>query len=537
MIINPLNLLTDAWLPVRRLSGTRDVIRPAQIVEGLAGGDPVVSPDWPRADFRIATLEFFIGLLAVAAPPRDDAAWLDGWHEPPAPEVLDAAFAPIAHAFLLDGPGPRFLQDFEELVSDALPVERLLIESPGGETVRKNTGLIVKPDRYATFGRPAAAMALFTLQNWAPEGGRGNRAGLRGGGPLVTLVRPERPSLWHFVWANTPYGTPPTASKLPRVFPWLAPTITSENGRPVAPDADAHLLQAFWGMPRRIRLEFTVPAAPTACDLTGVPDSVRVTGWRQRPHGANYDGWGRQHPLSPHYQEKPGEEWLPVHPQPGGIGYGHWLGLVVASDRGQPAACVNAWRDHRRRLVGEGRDTRLIAAGYDMRVMKARAFVETEMPLPGAITEEQPRLDRLAADLVRAADTAASLLRSAVRNALFSPGATVKLDAEALSAVRERLWAETEASFFAALRSATATPGVEQGAEPERAAWAGLLHRCAMTLFDEAAPLDPEATNAAPRIAAARRGLAFALRGYGKLGAAFFGALSIPPPRPEKDAA
>jgi CRISPR system Cascade subunit CasA len=532
-----LNLVTDAWLPVKRASGRRDVIRPAQIVEGIAEGDPVVSPDWPRADFRIATLEFLIGLLSTAAPPKDHSDWCDGWHEPPTPALLDGAFAPIAHAFSLDGPGPRFLQDFEDLSGEPEPVERLLIEAPGEATVRKNTSLLVKPNRFSALGRPAAAIALFTLQSWAPSGGAGNRTGLRGGGPLVTLVRPERASLWHLLWANTPCGAPPGMSELPRVFPWLAPTLVSTGGRPVTPDADAHPLQAFWGMPRRIRLEFEEHDGPNTCDLTGIRDSVRVIGWRQRPHGANYVGWGRRHPLSPHYQMKAGDEWLPVHPQPGGIGYRHWLGLVVASERGKPAACVTTWRTERRRDAREGPNTGLIAAGYDMDNMKARAFVETEMPLPGASIEDQNRIDRLAADLVRAADTAAGLLRSAVRNALFSPGASVKTDAEALSALRERLWAETESEFFAALREATATSGVEQGAEPERRAWAALLNRRAMALFDEAAPLDPEAGVGAARIAAARRGLAFALRGFGKQGAAFFAALSLPPPGTQKEAA
>ena len=119
----------------------------------------------------------------------------------------------------LDGDGPRFLQDFEELVSGAEPIERLLIETPGDSTLRKNTDLLVHRDRVARLGRAAAAMALYTFQNWAPAGGAGNRTGLRGGGPLITLVLPPAaPSLWHVLWANVPPGQPPTAADLPRVF-------------------------------------------------------------------------------------------------------------------------------------------------------------------------------------------------------------------------------------------------------------------------------------------------------------------------------
>lgn len=524
------NLLVEPWLPVRRLSGATDIIRPAQIAD--AGDvDPVAAIDWPRPDFRIATLEFLIGLLALAIPPRDLDAWADGWEEPPGVDALDTAFAPLAHAFDLDGPGPRFLQDLEDLQSGAEPVEGLLIEAPGGSTRIKNTDLLVKRDRVLGVSRATAAIALFTLQSWAPAGGAGNRTGLRGGGPLITLVRPKQPSLWHLLWANLPCSEKPTADDLPRILPWLAPTITSEGARVVTPGVEAHPLQAYWGMPRRIRLDFTAMGAPTLCDITGQPDTVRVATWRQRPRGANYAAWGRVHPLSPHYQPKPGGEWLSVHPQPGGIGYRHWLGLVVQDGQAAPAAAVGTWRQDRRFDAREGADTHLLAAGYDMDNMKARAFVECEMPLPGGATEDQARLDALAGDLVRGADTAASLLRRAVRNALFSPGATVKLDAEGLASLRERLWAQTEQPFFEALRSAAARSGETSGAEAERAAWATLLHRHAMALFDEAAPLDPEAGSAAPRIAAARRGLGFALLGYGKAGAAYFAALSLPAPQ------
>ena len=51
----------------------------------------------------------------------------------------------------------------------------------------------------------------------------------------------------------------------------------------------------------------------------------------------------------------------------------------------------------------------------------------------------------------RAADIAARLLRQAIRNALFSAGATVKIDAELLSAARERLWDASEQDFYATL--------------------------------------------------------------------------------------
>jgi CRISPR system Cascade subunit CasA len=172
--------------------------------------------------------------------------------------------------------------------------------------------------------------------------------------------------------------------------------------------------------------------------------------------------------------------------------------------------------------VAQAGKTRLLAAGFDMDNMKARAFVESEMPLPAApdaVTQEH--LDRLAVRLVQAANQVAGLLRYAVRSALFRPGATVKLDAELFSSLRESMWEQTEAVFFALLAAA-----------PEDATqqWLKRLRDLALVLFDEAAPLTPENGGAAPRIGKARRNLLFALLGYGKDGAALFSALDLPAP-------
>lgn len=534
-----LNLLTDPWLPARRQRSGSCVIRPAQIAEWI-DADPAISIDWPRADFRIASLELLIGLLATACPPRDHHAWLDWWETPPSPEVLDAAFAPLAHAFALDGEGPRFLQDFDDLAADREPIERLLIEAPGDSTTRNNTDLLVRRGRVASLGRPAAAIMLYTFQSWAPAGGAGNRTGLRGGGPLTTLAIPHpASSLWHLLWANVACGRPPATADLPRVFPWLAPTMTSEGSRTVTPQS-SHPLQCWWGTPRRIRLDF-IPADPAVpCDLTGTPDNVQVIGWRQRPRGANYAAWGGVHPLTPTYRQKPGSEVLPVHPQPGGIGYRHWLGLVLATGDGLrlPATAVHEWRQDRVRDAFPDDPTdnsRMLAAGYDMDNMKARAFVETEMPLPAmADAEAQKQLDRLSAMLVVSAERVASLLRGAVRSALFSQGATVKLDSELLSSVRERLWEQSEPDFFQALHNAARRGAVEPF--PECATWRTMLHTLAIRLFDEAAPLTADSAAAAPRIGRARRQLLFALLGYGKDGTALFNDLNLvaPESKPRK---
>ncbi|MBB2175126.1 type I-E CRISPR-associated protein Cse1/CasA [Gluconacetobacter johannae] len=546
MTSQPLNLITDPWLPVRRKSGAVAFIRPAQIVEEMAD-DPVMALDWPRPDFRVASLEFLIGLLATAFPPEDEDAWCESWEKPPSVEVLDEAFGRVADAFWLDGPGPRFLQDLQELQSGQEPVERLLINAPGDSTVKKNADLFVHRAHVTVLGRSAAAMALFTLQSWAPSGGAGNMTGLRGGGPLVTLVLPrEGASLWEVAWANTPVGSAVRDADLPRVFPWLAPTIGSgKDGTSVRSGHNAHPLQCWWGMPRRIRLDFEV-AESCVCDLTGRPDDVLVPGWRQRPYGASYAGWTGMpygegaviHPLTPRYRQKTDAEWLSVHPQPGGIGYRHWTGLVVNSGDGQrlPASAVLTWRDARARDIAESPRPRLLAAGYDMDNMKARGFVESEMPLPGtADPARQEVLDTLARDCVAAADQMAAVLRGCVRDALFGKG-TVSLDATLLANVREQFWTRTEGAFFDLLhQAARLTDGDDIGLRKD---WLHQIGRAAMALFDASVVLAPDTgATEAQRSALARRRLRVAVSGGGKEGGSIMAVLKIPVPVARKAAA
>jgi CRISPR system Cascade subunit CasA len=537
--IHPYNLLHEPWLPVRRRDGQRAWTAPAQVTDDLLD-NPVVAIDWPRPDFRAATLEFLIGLLATACPPGDEDAWLEHWRNAPTPDELAAAFAPLAHAFNLDGDGARFMQDHDAtLPGEPDAPEALLIEAPGGQTERDNKTLFVKTGRAAHLGRGTAAIALYALQTYAPAGGRGNLTSLRGGGPLTTLVLPGgTPALWHVLWANVPQGKRPSARDLPRVFPWLAETRTADR-YPATTPADAHPLQAFWGLPRRIRLVVVENASQLRCALTGVVDTVHVTGWLQRPNGVKYVAW--DHPLSPYYKNSKGTDavgWLPVHPQPGGIGYQHWAGLVVGDAAGsrRPASIVTAWQSRQLDLPPDARDARILASGYDTDNMKARGFVESEMPLPGSGDAATTRaMAFLAQHLIAAAEETARAVRYAVRDARYPRGTAV--DGAPLATVYETFWLATQSDFFRVLRDAAPESGapVERALELVAQDWLHQLSSAAFALFDEAAPLDPGDESLKPaRVVQARRQLWFTMNGYGAGGTKLFAALLLPVPKNAK---
>src|SRR5580693_4909190 len=255
-----MNLLLDPWIPLRRRSGAVEVAAPWQITDRQEE-DPYSGFASVRADFDGALAQFLVALLQAVLPPWRSGDWRHRFDAPPSPEALRESLQALAFAFELFGDGPRFLQDLtlaEDQPSEE-GIERLLIDAPGENTLQLGKDHFVKGGRIEALCPACAAMALLTLQLNAPSGGQGHRTGLRGGGPLTTLVAdPE--NLWKTLWLNVLLsseldGNSEGKERPEDRFPWLAPTRTSgkNGGRPTTL-SDVHPLQVFWAMPRRIRL-------------------------------------------------------------------------------------------------------------------------------------------------------------------------------------------------------------------------------------------------------------------------------------------
>ena len=538
-----LNLIRAAWLPLRRRSGRVERVEPFRITDGI-DDDPFVAFAWPRPDFNGAAHEFLIGLLATTAAPENEDEWEDWWFAPPDPEALEARFGSVAHAFDLDGAGPRFLQDLDPLDgAEEKAVAALLIDAPGAQTLRNNADLFVKRGAASVLGRAAAAMALFTLNAYAPPGGAGHRTSLRGGGPLTTLAIADD-HLWGRLWPNVETAGSisdrwPLPSPLPKgpaaIFPWLGPTRTSSpkaGGRATTP-AHVHPLQTYWGMPRRIRLAFE-ESQGRRCALTGVEDRTIATAYRTRNYGIDYSE-GFEHPLTPYYAQKAGTARLPVHPRPGGFSYRHWPGVVAQSADGlrQPARTI---RNAGTARFAMGPKPRFAAFGYDMDNMKARAWMEGEYPLPLIADEDMRKdLEAFIQQAVMGAETVSRFLVRAVKSALYDRPADATGD---YGFIAERFFRETEVAFYEALAAAEDAVRTDSGANPAdptleaRHVWAKRLAVPALRLFDESAPDDALGSRGMERHVMARFHLHLALGGRGKAGKALFGELGIPAPEP-----
>lgn len=483
-----MNLLHDPWMPVRRRDGSRGWIAPDRL------SDPeIVAFDADRPDFNGALTQFAIGLLQTTTPMDSPIAWKKLFATPPDVDTLNNWFSPVATAFEFDGDGARFMQDFSLKADKATTneIDALLIESPGDSTKEKNIDHFVKRGQFMAMCPRCAAIALLTLQINAPAGGAGHRTGLRGGGPLTTLIvsQPQR-SLWQDLWLNVrerslflvqggdaAKGTPYYS------FPWLAATIAIQpDGGETAP-IQVHPAHVFWAMPRRIRLDFDA-TTNGQCGICSQASERLVCQYITKNHGLNYKGaW--DHPLSPYYETK--EEWLPIHPQPGGLGYRHWLGWIMGitteKRKQRRASVVDHVLVHRHRHISG--QLRLWTFGYDMDNMKARCWYESALPLFGladCAPDAHRRVESEVGLWLSGAELTAIYLRAAVKDAWFSRDARGDF-----SAIDSSFWGRTEAGFYRNLKCLidSVSDDHEMNTVQVRDSWQRLLIKSATNLFDE----------------------------------------------------
>ncbi len=197
------------------------------------------------------------------------------------------------------------------------------------------------------------------------------------------------------------------------IYPWLAPTRTSENGEATTRE-DMSPYHVFWGMPRRIRLKPPLESEGS-CSICQRRGSL-VDGFFLRHGGMNYEGaW--VHPLTPYSYDEAGMP-APLHMPRRGLGYRNWPALVTGREerkiRREPAITV---RNALRMARGPVRRMTVIAFGYDVDNAKIRGWYDHRTPAYGLVPEAASSLRELATAMVTAADEVASNLRSALKAA------------------------------------------------------------------------------------------------------------------------
>ena len=483
-----MNLLHDPWMPVRDAQGERHWITP----------DRLTDPRWlafdaDRPDFNGALAQFAIGLLQTTTPVVNSIEWRGLFNGPPATDTLRSWFEPLAAAFELDGGGPRFMQDFSLAteIGKSSPISEILIDAPGENSLDENKDLFVKRGVVDAMCTDCAAAALFVLQINAPEGGRGHFTGLRGGGPLTTLVfQGNTTNLWRNLWMNVIESISDSdssaAQRLPTtqaLFPWLGPVEQLQRTGASIAAVQVDGRHVYWAMPRRIRLDFSIADPPIRCSICARPSAAVTSAFQSRPSGFNYPSNTWRHPLTP-YREKDGA-WLPIRPKADGLGYRHWLAWVLAMGQGtvQRARVVDHALVNRHRQLATG--LCLWSFGYEMRKDKAVHWHEASLPLYDLGNCESAEVKSIESEVARwlaAAELAAMHLRNSVKDAWFS--ATARGD---FGHVDASFWGATEAPFYRQLQALIdhARDGTEHPDLAVRQAWHATLVRTALRLFDD----------------------------------------------------
>ena len=513
-----------------------------------ASFNPVVAISSPRPDFDAALMQFLIGLLHTCYPNKSPAEWVKWLLDPPSPDVLRQDFEPYAATFdsqnfmqdyelchdqsktspYGDGasriPNKAQTNIYEKNANKARPdkakskkqakneqkdIATLLIPFPGQQTLKYNVDHFIKRESGFIMCAPCAITALFTLQTNAPSGGQGHRTSLRGGGPLTTLVsvdsNPQNANslpdtLWHNIWLNvlTQEGAPKFCEfveqykhKLPGepysnpdIFPWLAPTRTSEDKSQHVQMGDPHFhpLQVYWNLPRRICIcwqsnkvahqqhsnsnqrrasshaavithqQVKQKEAPNilhhTCSLCGQSTPAMAKTFITKPRGVKYEDISL-HPLTPHKdisdKKTQGPALNPQKVQPSGIPYTHWPDIALKHNgKLRPAAVVTRYHELQRRLEVQ---LRLHSFGYDMDNMKARAWHEVKMPL-FQVNKAASFEERVRNQLVAPASECAIKLQQQIGQA-FKGDAKVTLKSP--PQVKKEFFQKTQGEFFQTL--------------------------------------------------------------------------------------
>jgi CRISPR system Cascade subunit CasA len=503
------------------------------LTDGIAD-NPIVAVASPRPDFDGALTQFLIGLLQTTCTPGEDQWW--DWREsPPAPDVLKERFEPLLPAFQLTSEkGALFMQERLGDKAEEHPVTYLLIGAATDSALKNNTDHFQKrPQGGECLCRFCAAAALYTLQTFAPSGGGGGDGkftSLRGGGPLTTLVMGG--NLWETVWLNVIYGdTFPNGTPDHTIFPWLKSEAFITDAAPVKTIHSTAMKpeHVFWGMPRRIQLNFTVSSTPSdaisACAVCGLIDESACVGFHDLTGGLTYqeeytelgrDGKEKKkkrpswispsHPLSPHTTGRENRP-LAAHPQPGGIGYRHWLGLIENSKEGdserRPARVVEQFRI-------TGKDAQLWAYGFDMDNMKARCWYDATMPILAIPKEHEALFSDGVTRMVVSAQKVEGDVRKYLKVALFPEKSKVRTDELGFGG---SFWDETDTAFYVHLRSLRSVVPTDPLAQAVLESWLGVLNAAALIIFDRYSGSSNLDVMNPRRIARARNDLGMALNG------------------------
>ncbi len=485
-----MNLVKDPWLPFKLRDGSVQTLPISAIIRA-----DIVDFALPRADFQGAAYQFAIGLLQTVLAPEDEITWHEYFEQAPTEDVLNQAFNQVQHAFNLSGDGPLFMQDYDPIEHGSLKsISNLLIETPGENGINENKDHFIKRDQCDVMSQEMVALALFTLQLNGPpnKACKGGRVGLRGAGPLTTLITPstEKSTLWIKLWLNVmnldflKWKTPNFNDG--SVFPWLAPTISSVPNGKVSNEIyedDVHPLHVYWAMPNRIRLKLV--EGNFLCAITGVQTQFATKDYLILGHGNNYSGhWN--HPLTPYQYDKKEDTYRSIKGSSDSITYRVWESITFTSEinKLRCAKVVSHFYSVLPLFIKNIRHVpNLWMFSYDFDKARVDGWYSTTMPIFAMPVEKQEQALRVVKQIQELAEKALYQSKASIESAWFDDNTTSqKKTKRDLSFISTAFWQRSEAAFFTAVAAliphAECPPNVAK-------TWLQILRNICVDLFDE----------------------------------------------------
>src|SRR6056297_563067 len=186
-----MNLLTDAWLPVRKIEGgTINWISLSDLLTGQGQYEICL----PRDDLEMAALQLVICIIQVLFTPKDLRELLGNLREPMSEQKYLEGIKDYKEWFSVDHPEYPFMQVRGVKANLETPMAKLM----AGLTGATSSCFVNEPGQADRLCAGCTAIALFNQAANAPGFGGGFKAGLRGSAPITTLVqgRHMRETVW-----------------------------------------------------------------------------------------------------------------------------------------------------------------------------------------------------------------------------------------------------------------------------------------------------------------------------------------------------
>jgi len=189
-----MNLLTDAWVPVRELGRFKQVPLAEVLCE-----DKDISLSLPRDDLEMAALQLLVSLTQVLWMPKDVSELRLRIKTPLSPEEYQSAIEEKKEWFDLEHPEYPFMQEKTTPQTAFASIQGIFAGMPDEKSTSSHA-LFVESSQISYACPSCITIAVFNRASCTPNYSGKHKGALRGGAPVTTLLLGN--NLRENIWLN-----------------------------------------------------------------------------------------------------------------------------------------------------------------------------------------------------------------------------------------------------------------------------------------------------------------------------------------------